>query len=229
MQENPLVIQQPQTPAQQLILLLHAAGATPASMAPMGHRLCATFPNAAIVCLQGPVPLGEVEGYEWFIQLGEQDKDIAFGVADGMPDLLDDIRGWQARVGLDHKATALIGFAQGAIMALEAGNIQPPVASRIIAIAGRYSTLPPVAPAVTTIHFLHGKTDDTIHYRHTVEAAHHLRDLGTDITAEVIPFVGHDLNAELMDKVVEKLATHIPQQVWEEAQRQAAAEGGGTT
>ncbi len=225
MHDTALVIQQPPSPAQQLILLLHAAGSTPASMAPMGRRLRLAFPHAAIVCLQAQVPMGAGDGFEWFIQLGELDKDIAYGVGEAMPGLLEDIRGWQARVGLDDKATALIGFAQGGIMALEAGTQVPPVASRIIAIAGRFALLPPVAPAVTTIHFLHGKTDDTIPYRHTVEAAHHLRDLGTDITAEVIPFIGHELNDALMDKVVEKLTTHIPQRVWEEAQKQAA-EGG---
>lgn len=226
MHDNALVIQQPQTQAQQLILLLHAAGSTPDSMAPLGRRLRLAFPHAAIVCLQAQVPMGEGDGYEWFIQLGEQDKDIAYGVAEAMPALQEDIRGWQARTGLDDKATALIGFAQGAIMALEAGNSQPPLASRIIAIAGRFAMLPEAAPAVTTIHFLHGKTDDTVPYRHTVEAAHHLRDLGSDITAEVIPFVGHELNDDLMDKVVDKLSTHIPHHVWQEAQQQAAPEAG---
>ena len=221
MHDTALVIQQPQTQAQQLIVLLHAAGATPDSMAPLGRRLRPAFPHAAIVCLQARVPMGQGDGFEWFIQLGELDKDIAYGVNEAMPALQEDIRGWQARVGLDAKATALIGFAQGAIMALEAGNSQPPLVSRIIAIAGRFAILPELAPAVTTIHFLHGKTDDTVPYRHTVEAAHHLRELGSDITAEVIPFVGHDLSDELMDKVVDKLTTHIPHQVWVEAQKQA--------
>ena len=44
-----IVIQQPEGQAQQLMLLLHAEGATPQSMAPLGTRLAEEFPQALVV------------------------------------------------------------------------------------------------------------------------------------------------------------------------------------
>ena len=63
----------------------------------------------------------------------------------------------------------------------------------------------------------HGKDDAVIHYSNTVLAAHHLRDMGCDITAEVLPFIRHEIHADFIDLAVTKLANHIPKRVWAKA------------
>jgi phospholipase/carboxylesterase len=78
-----------------------------------------------------------------------------------------------------------------------------------------------------TVHFLHGKDDAVIPYSHTVLAAHHLRDLGSDVTADVLPFIGHEIHADFIELVMTKLTTHIPNRVW--AQAMAADQGSPTT
>ena len=80
-------------------------------------------------------------------------------------------------------ATALIGISQGAEMVLELSKLQPVLASRVVAMGGRFTTLPEGPTAVTTTHFLLGKLDQLTSYRHSVDAPHHLRDMGCDITA----------------------------------------------
>ncbi len=186
-----LIIQEPEGPAAQLILLCHAAGADAASLLPLGERLGEAFPQAVIVSLQ----------------------DVAA--------LQTAVRDWQERTGVAAAATALIGISQGAEMVLEASKLQPMLASRVIAMGGRFTTLPDVPPAVTTIHFLHGKLDALVPYSHSVIAAHHLRDMGCDITAEVVPFVGHELHPDLIELAITKLSTHIPQHLWTAAQEAA--------
>jgi phospholipase/carboxylesterase len=118
-------------------------------------------------------------------------------------------------------ATALIGLSQGAEMVLELSKLQPMLASRIVAMGGRFTTLPTEPTAVTTTHFLHGKLDQLTPYRHSVEAVHHLRDMGCDITAEVVPFVGHELPPDLIELTITKLSTHIAQNLWTAAQEAA--------
>jgi phospholipase/carboxylesterase len=193
MPDRSLIIQEPADPAAQLIVLCHAAGADAASLLPLGERLCEAFPRATIVSLQADTPAA-----------------LQTAVCD-----------WQERCGVSAAATALIGMSQGAEMVLEASKLQPMLASRVVAMGGRFTTLPDVPPAVTTIHFLHGKQDTLVPYSHSVIAAHHLRDMGCDITAEVVPFVGHELHPDLIELAITKLSTHIAHHLWTAAQEAA--------
>ena len=72
-----------------------------------------------------------------------------------------------------------------------------------------------------TLYLLHGKDDAVVPYRHTVEAAHRLLELGGDVTADVHPFVGHEIPEETMGVVLQRLTTHVPRRMWEEAMRAA--------
>lgn len=216
-----LVIQEPVDQAAQLILLCHAAGADAASLLPLGERLCEVFPNATIVSLQADTPATTPPGFEWFTADGLTEENRAARVAQVLPGLQAAVRDWQERSGVLAAATALIGVAQGAEMVLELSKRQPMLASRVVAIGGRFTTLPTDPPAVTTTHFLHGKLDLLTSYRHSVEAAHHLRDMGCDITAEVVPFVGHELHPDLTELAITKLSTHIAKHLWTAAQEAA--------
>lgn len=51
-------------------------------------------------------------------------------------------------------------------------------------------------------------------YSHAVHAAHRLKDLGTDFTADVLPFIGHEVHPELIELAVEKLQGHVPARLW---------------
>jgi phospholipase/carboxylesterase len=138
-----------------------------------------------------------------------------------MPPCLAAIREWQGRAGVEPAATALIGFSQGAVMALESSRDTSPVAGRIVAIAGRFAALPEVAPRDTTLHLIHGKADPVMPYRHTIAAAERLIGLGADATADVLPFVGHAIDEEVVALLIERLKAYIPRRLWEEAMRAA--------
>lgn len=221
MTQHAQVVQRPSLPAAQLILLFHGVGADAQSMVPLGQRLAAEFPRALVVAVRAYQPCDLSGGYQWFSVLGITEENRLERVAQAMPAFEACVAHWQQQAGVDASATALIGFSQGAIMALESLKRHVPLAARVIAISGRFATLPRAAPGSTTVHMLHGKTDAVIPYRYTVEAAHHLRDLGADITAEVLPFIGHELHAEFVARIVNKLTTHIPQRLWADALKAA--------
>ena len=221
MPELSLVIQEPTDTPAQLIVLCHAAGDDAASLLPLGERLRETFPLATIVSLQADAPAATPNGFEWFSAEGLTEDNRLPRVAGALPGLQAAVRDWQARSGVSAAATALIGLSEGAEMVLEASKPKPMLASRVLAIGGRFTTLPAEPTAVTTLHFLHGKQDTRIHYSHSVVAAHHLRDMGCDITAEVLPFIGHELHPDLIELAVTKLSTHIAQHLWTAAQESA--------
>jgi len=221
MTQNAHIIQQPPLPAAQLILLFHGVGADAQSMRPAGERLAAEFPRAMIVSVAAYQPSDISSGFQWFSVVGITEENRAERIAQAMPAFAACVAHWQQVAGVDAAATALIGFSQGAIMALESTKLEAPLASRVIAISGRFATLPQKATMDTTIHFLHGKADTVMPYSHTVTAAHHLRDLGGDITAEVLPFIGHEVHPDFMELVITKLTTHVPKKLWDEAVKAA--------
>ena len=219
-------IQQPTQAAQQLMVLHHGVGASAQNLVPLGQRLAAHYPNAFIVSVQAPhaSDMGGAGG-QWFSVQGITEENRPERVAEAMPAFIRSLRHWQQQSGVAPGATALIGFSQGAIMALEAAQAQAGLAARIVALSGRYAQLPTHAPEKTTLHFVHGKSDPVIHYGHCVAAAERLVGLGGDLTADVIPFLGHEINAEVMDLLVERFSGHIPKHQWDEVHKAAQQSG----
>ena len=52
-----------------------------------------------------------------------------------------------------------------------------------------------MAPEGVSLHLLHGLLDEAVSYRHVVDAAQAWVELGADVTADVLPGVGHELAA----------------------------------
>lgn len=212
-----LIIQQPPGTPQQLILLFHGVGSKPHAMQALGVRLAGEFPKALVVAPRAPTPSPNRNGFQWFALDGVTDDNRADRVAAALPEFEACVAHWQKLAGVEAAATALVGFSQGAIMSLESSKRASPFAGRVVAIGGRYATLPAQELAEVTVHLLHGKQDTVVPYSNTVVAAHHLRDLGCDVTAEVLPFVGHEIHPDFIDLTVQRLTTHIPNRVWAKA------------
>ncbi len=209
------ILQQPQQAAQ-LIMLFHGVGSTAQSMAPLGLAYAQAFPQAMVVALDSPHPSELAPGgRQWFSVTGITEDNRMERVAAALPAFEYAVRHWQQRSGVDAAGTALVGFSQGAIMALASTQQAEPVAARVVAIAGRYVHLPELPlHAGSTVHLLHGKNDAVMPYSHAIEAAMRLKALGCDFTADVLPFIGHELHPELMGLAVEKLQEHIPARLW---------------
>ena len=218
-----LIIQQPTGAADQLIVLFHGIGASAQHMVPLDQRLAEEFPNAFVVSVDGPQASDLSAGRQWFSVHGITEENRAIRVEAAMPGFQATVRHRQgvAKVGVE--GTALIGFSQGAIMALESTRRRDPPAGRVVSIAGLFAQLPEQAARHTTLHLLHGKADPVIPYAHAIAAAERLVALGGDVTADVIPFVGHEINPEIEALLVERLKGYLPRRHWEEALR---ADGG---
>lgn len=103
-------------------------------------------------------------------------------------------------------------ISQGAIMALESTRTGAAPAGRVVSIAGRFAQLPQQAAKNVTVHLLHGQADPVIPCVHTVAAAERWVALGGDATADVVPFAGHEVNAEIAARVVDRLKGGAPRQ-----------------
>ena len=215
-QPQALILQQPSSKAAQLILLFHGVGSNAQSLTGLGQAYAQAFPQAMVVAVDAH-HASELApgGRQWFSVTGVTEENRPARVDAALPAFEFAVRHWQERSGVDTAGTALVGFSQGAIMALASALRPEPVAARVIAIAGRFARLPE-APLHegSTLHLLHGKADAVMPYSHAIDGAMRLKALGTDFTADVLPFIGHELHPDLMELAVEKLQQHVPARLW---------------
>ena len=208
-------------PAEQLMLLFHGWGARAADMAPLARQLRLAFPQAAMLALEGfePADAGG-PGRQWF-SLGDVTEDNRPArVAAVLPRLAAWVRAAQQATGLGPVHTALVGFSQGAILALELAQAEDGLAGRVLAFAGRYARLPDAAPASTTLHFFHGADDAVIPAAQSRLAIEHLAALHGDATLDIAQGVGHALPPALVAIAIGRLQTHIPHRTWQAAMGQ---------
>ena len=202
---EPILIQKPVGASTQLMLLFHGVGSTPENMVPLGQRLATEFPNAVVISVPSPDASDMGSGYQWFSVRGITEENRAQRIAAAMPRFTATIRRLQLATGTAPVQTVLVGFSQGAIMALESTQAGETLAGRVVALAGRFAQLPSRQPKDTALHFIHGQSDQVIAVGHAVEAADRLAKLGAKVAIDVIPLLGHGINREAEDALVERL------------------------
>lgn len=204
--------------ARQLFVLLHGVGATPASLDGLAAAFADAFADAAVVSLAAPDAVAPgAAGRRWFDVAGITDAERPARVGAALPGVLARVRAMQARFGVLTTDTALVGFSQGAIVALELAARHDGLVGRVLAFAGRYATLPASAPALTTLHLFHGAADAVVAVDHARRAFDHLAALDADVTVDVADGVGHTLHPALIERALSRLATCVPLRTWRRA------------
>ncbi|EHR71944.1 putative esterase [Burkholderiales bacterium JOSHI_001] len=205
-------------PPEQLILLLHGVGASAQGMAPLAQFFRQNFPRAAIVAADGfdPFDMAPV-GRQWFSVQGVDEVNRVERVAAVLPRLSAWVKATQDRLRVGPAATALVGFSQGAILALELVSQHDGLAGRVLAFAGRYAQLPMHAPQATTLHLFHGEADAVIPVQHARTAIERLAARHGDATLDIASGVGHEIAPALLRCALQRLTTHIPHRTWAQA------------
>jgi phospholipase/carboxylesterase len=127
-----------------------------------------------------------------------------------MPGFVQAVMQWQQACGVGTAATTLIGFSQGAIMALESTQLDNPPAARVIALSGRFARPPRIGHDPVRTHLRHGDADAMMPVQGAVEALAHLQDLGAVATLDRFPGLGHGVDGRVVDAIVRRLNDAVP-------------------
>lgn len=158
-------------PVYRQVIFLHGVGGTGAAMRPLAEALAlprpAAFPD-------GPHPFDMGPGRQWFSVKGVTEANRPGRVAEVLPAFARLIE----RLG-DPRDSLLIGFSQGAIMALHAVAAGLPVAG-VIALSGRLAG--PVGPRSDwpPVPLLHGADDPVMPVTTARATEAWLHDAGAD-------------------------------------------------
>ena len=202
-----LIVQRPAKP-KQLVLLFHGVGSSARDLAPLGEALAPHLPDAAIVSVQAPGASGR--GWQWFSVQGVTEADRPARVAAAMPGFVQGVMRWQQACAVGPAQTTLIGFSQGAIMALESTQLDNPPAARVTGLSGRFAQPPRIAHASVRTHLMHGDADAVMPVRGAVDALAQLQSLGAVATLDRFSGLGHGVDRRVIDAIVRRLGDALP-------------------
>ena len=95
MKHDHFVVQSPDKPAQQLLLLFHGVGDNPVAMGEIGSWFAPLFPDALIVSIGGAEPYGTTSGRQWFSVQGVTEENRQARIDAIMPVFIETVRYWQ--------------------------------------------------------------------------------------------------------------------------------------
>ena len=185
-------------PARQLVVLLHGYGADGNDLISLAPHWARLLPGAAFVSPHAPFPceMGPY-GRQWF---GFENRDpaallagaqAAAGILDGFID------SELARLGLDTSRLALVGFSQGAMMALHVALRRPEPVAAVVGYSGALiapERLADEAAARPPVLLIHGDADQVVPYQALAAARQALEAAGIPVTAETRPGLAHGID-----------------------------------
>ncbi|MBV8474289.1 MAG: dienelactone hydrolase family protein, partial [Hyphomicrobiales bacterium] len=179
-----------------LVVLLHGVRASGRDLAPLAGELGKSLPQALLVAPDALPLSDDGAGRQWFSVANITHVDRPQRVAAARTDFDAVLAERLDHVGLADQLdrVALVGFSQGAIMALDAmATGRWPVAA-VVAFSGRLASPGPLTPAPGARALLvHGAADPVIPMQETLDAAARLREAGVSVECHIEPGVGHSI------------------------------------
>lgn len=190
---------------QQAVVLLHGYGSNGADLIGLAPHWQDVLPYAVFVSPNAPQQCeGLAEGFKWFDVSFDGDRLASrqTGCQAARPVLLEFLTDLWTQTGIAPEQTLLVGFSQGAMMALHVGLSLPERLMGIVAFAG--ALLPPegfgtAAVGQPPVCLVHGDADTVVDPERSADADVALRLAGYEVSYHVSPGVGHGISPDGLD------------------------------
>ncbi len=181
-----------------LLVFLHGAGSSAEAFAPIAIAWHLKFPGATVAILDAPRPSGTGRGSDWY-DPGGISASHPPRIANAADQVARRIEALQNACGLRGGATVLVGFSQGATVALELARRAPELAAIVVSYAGRLASPVRQGESIpSTIHLIHGEFDSLVPVDHSQRTHRHLSAAGADVTLDIVIDEGHVLDQSMV-------------------------------
>lgn len=187
--------------ARHLVVFLHGYGANGADLIALGREWSHVLPHAAFVSPDAPetCPANPYGGRQWFELTVIGAEELWLGVNRAAPVLNAFLDAELAAHGLDDGALALVGFSQGAMMALHVGLRRPRPPAAIVGYSGLLAGPQHLAAQIQArppVLLVHGDSDELIPVQALTAAREILASVGVPVEWHVSKNLGHGIDAE---------------------------------
>ena len=190
-------------PPRQLVVICHGLGANGADLIPLAPVLSAALPHAYFIAPDAPEPCDLVppdqglHARQWFSLRDWRPAAMEAGARSARPVLDHFIDATLAAQGIASGDYALVGFSQGAMMALFTGLRRQTPPRAILAYAGILlgpETLAEELANRAPILLVHGERDDVVSVEFSRMAADRLRQNRIPVELLTEPGLGHAID-----------------------------------
>lgn len=185
------------TAPRRLLCFLHGAGSSPEAFAPIAIAWQLKFPGATAAVLQGLEP--RARGADWF-DPRDHARHGAQRVSDAASRVAQRIEQLQTSLQISPAETVVVGFSQGATVALELARSQPDRVGIVVSYAGRL--VRPVRDGdrvEPTVHLIHGELDSVVPSAFGAQAYRGMRAIGADVTLDIVEDEAHTIGQALVN------------------------------
>lgn len=185
--------------AESLVVFVHGYGADGNDLLSLADVLAPHLPGTAFVAPDAPEALpGAPFGRQWFgIPRfdGTSEDRARTGLRQSGEDLNAFLDQRIAYEGLGPGAVAVVGFSQGAMLALDALPMRPAALGAVVAISGQLLDPPRLAQALTRppVLVMHGDQDEVVPFDAMAEACNALSEAGFPTYGHVMQGTGHGI------------------------------------
>lgn len=185
-------------PPKRLLAMLHGAGSSPEAIVPAAIAWQLKLRSAQAALL--PAPFAARRGRRYWIDPAEYPVRAA-SVGNAAAHARRQIADLQTALGVGPEQTLLVGFSQGASVALELAFGDRPCAGIIIAYAARLYRVPSRKDRASGfIHLLHGVADSVVPAVYGEAAYRRLRAIGAQVSLDLLPNEGHAVGQMLINR-----------------------------
>lgn len=188
--------------AKQLVVILHGYGADGNDLIDLGRAWAASLPDAEFVAPDAPEPLPHeaLGGRQWFALHDRDMREYRLGAESAKPSLDAFLDRELKRLGLSEKDLAIVGFSQGAMMALHTGLRRQTPPAALLAFSGllpgpdQLNNIQTYSPVM----LIHGNDDDVVPAYHLEGARAALEKSGVHVEAHLLEGLDHSIDERAM-------------------------------
>ena len=185
--------------AKQLVVFLHGYGSNGEDLIALSPYFAKLLPNAEFIS-PNALERGEFgSGYQWFSLQTRTPENYLKGIQSAGPRLQKYLQDQLQQRGLTEKDLALIGFSQGAMMALHvAARLDQPCAG-VVAYSGALigaELLGVEAKSRPPVLIVHGERDDVVPFTSMATAESALAASGFSVATLARPNLAHSIDEE---------------------------------
>jgi phospholipase/carboxylesterase len=183
---------------QAMVILLHGYGSNGQDLIGLAPYWQAALPHVVFLSPNAPQPCpGAPGGYQWWPLSDLSAAGPAAGARSAAPVLNAYIDAQLAHYGLADDKLALVGFSQGAMMALQVAPRREKALAGVIGYSGMLSdgdTLARETRSKPPMLLVHGDADPVVPFAALAQAQAALTPLGFEVATHVSPRLGHSID-----------------------------------
>ena len=184
--------------ARELVIMLHGYGADGRDLIGLAPHWARALPHAAFVAPNAPFPCEAAPyGYQWFSFADRDPAMLLGGVMAAAAILQGFIAGELGERELGEDRLALVGFSQGAMLALHVAPRRVRAAAAVVGYSGALVGPDRLASEIRSrppILLVHGDADPVVPFAELAAAAAALDSAGLKVTAVARPGLAHGID-----------------------------------